>query len=42
MPLTIAEEIYEQVVKSFAVTEKRRLVEKIVHDLSVQSVERVV
>lgn len=39
MTLTTAEEIYEQVVKPLPVTERQRLVEKIVHDLSMQPVE---
>ena len=34
MLLTTAEEIYEQVVKPLPATERLRLVEKIVHDLS--------
>ena len=39
MILTTAEEIYERVVKPLPATERLRLVEKIVHDLSAPTAE---
>lgn len=39
MTLTTAEEIYEQIVKPLPATERLRLVEKIVHDLSTPPAE---